>query len=310
MYPDSLYFTSGENKTVTGLTQSNYSFQFDIHLIWKCSRGPDDLLMCDEHSNLGHVQVRRPVANQPHLHRQTEVPGQRQGTAQGDHSAVSLLLNSEVSFFISRDYTEQHFVSGNRIWGAHPENVSRYRGVGGQADVVEGDSQRQRETQRRILRELASYAFATAEREKWKEGLIGCAETSAALTDGLIDESWRAREDCVHRNWKQQHRPKPNTWWQGGRPTNRVYHAQEDIQFFYFITSSKPGSHLAALTLALLVGSLMDIQRTDSGILPGCWSSSETRNRCGLLRHIRQRLRTRGKNIFINLTESNTELFT
>lgn len=46
-------------------------------------------------------------------------------------------------------------------------------GVDREADVVEGDSQREQETRRRVQRELASYALATAEREKTKCSLDG-----------------------------------------------------------------------------------------------------------------------------------------
>lgn len=86
---------------------------------------------------------------------------------------MSLLLHDKVSVLVSRDYVEQHFVTWHRIRGSHPENVSGYGSVGGEADVVEGDSQREQETRRRIPRELASYAFATAEREKMKCSLDG-----------------------------------------------------------------------------------------------------------------------------------------
>lgn len=79
-----------------------------------------------------------------------------------------LLLHTEVSLLVSRDNVQQHFVSGHRVRGPHPENVSRDGSVDGEADVVERDSQRKRITRRRILSELASYALATAEKEKTK----------------------------------------------------------------------------------------------------------------------------------------------
>lgn len=88
--------------------------------------------------------------------------------AQWDLSPMSLLLHDEVSLLVSGDYVEQHFVSRHGIRGSHPENVGGDGSVGGEADVVEGDSQREQETRRRIPRELASYALATAEREKMK----------------------------------------------------------------------------------------------------------------------------------------------
>lgn len=85
-----------------------------------------------------------------------------------------LLLHAKVSLLISRDYVEQHFVSGHRTRGSHPENISRDSSVDGKADVVEGDSKGEQETRRRIQRERASYALTTAEREKrdaqWMEG--------------------------------------------------------------------------------------------------------------------------------------------
>lgn len=58
---------TGENRIGTGI--KNYK------LIRKCSRGPDGQLVGDKNSDLGHVQMCRPVANQPHLHSQKEVPG-------------------------------------------------------------------------------------------------------------------------------------------------------------------------------------------------------------------------------------------
>lgn len=81
---------------------------------------------------------------------------------------MSLLLHDEVPLLISGDYVEQHFVSRHGIRGSHPENVGGDGSVGGEADVVEGDSQWEQETRRRIPRELASYALATAEREKMR----------------------------------------------------------------------------------------------------------------------------------------------
>lgn len=153
---------------------------WEILLIWKCCWGRDRLLMCDKHSNLGHVHMCSSIANQPHLHSQKEVLGLGQGTLQWDHSSVSLLLHSEISSLISGDYAEQHFISRHRIRWSYPENISRDRSVGGEADVVEGDSQREQETRRSILRELASYAVATAERKNWKATLTGWRATMAA----------------------------------------------------------------------------------------------------------------------------------
>lgn len=86
---------------------------------------------------------------------------------------MGLLLHTKVSLLVSGDNVERYFVSWDRIRGSHPENVCRDRSVDGEADVVERDSQRERETRRRIQRELASYAFATAEREKRKCSLDG-----------------------------------------------------------------------------------------------------------------------------------------
>lgn len=60
---------TGEYRIVTDIKNHKQ------HLIRKCSRGPDGQLVCDKNSDLGHVQMCRPVANQPHLHRQKEVPG-------------------------------------------------------------------------------------------------------------------------------------------------------------------------------------------------------------------------------------------
>lgn len=95
---------------------------------------------------------------------------------------MSLLLHTEVSLLISGDNVERYFVSWDRIRRSHPENVRRDRSVDGEADVVERDSQREQETRRRIQRELASYTFATAEREK-KEMLIGWrVETAARMS--------------------------------------------------------------------------------------------------------------------------------
>lgn len=94
---------------------------------------------------------------------------------------MSLLLHAKVSLLVSGDYVERHFVSWHRIRGSHPENVSRDGSVDGEADVVEGDPQWEQETRRRIQRELASYALATAEKGK-NEMLTGWrAETAAHM---------------------------------------------------------------------------------------------------------------------------------
>lgn len=126
------------------------------------SRGPDGVRVRDKHRNLGHVQMCRPVTCQRHLHGQKEVPRPEQGPAQRDFSTVSVLPHAKVSVHVAGDYAERHYVSHHRIGGSHPKNVCGDRCVVGKADVVEGDPQRQWETGRRVLRELASDAIATA----------------------------------------------------------------------------------------------------------------------------------------------------
>lgn len=69
---------------------------------------------------------------------------------------MSKLLHDEVSLLVSGDYVDLHIVSQHEIGGSHPKNISGDGSVGGEADVVKGDSQREQETRRRILRELTS----------------------------------------------------------------------------------------------------------------------------------------------------------
>lgn len=105
---------------------------------------------------------------------------------------MSLLLHDEVSLLVSGDYFEEHFVSLHGIRGPHPENISGDGGIGGEADVVEGDSQWERETRRRIPRELTSYALATAGGQK-NETLIGLRAETAAYIGRKRGEGPRGR---------------------------------------------------------------------------------------------------------------------
>lgn len=173
-----------------------------------CSRGFDRLLACDKHSDLGHVQMCRSVTNQPHLHGEKEVPGLGQGAAQGDQSAVGLLLlHGEVSLLVTGHYAQQHHVSRDGIGGSHPEDVGWDGSAGGEADVVEGDSQWKGETRRRVPRELASYALATAEKGKHGKGSLDAGRDwlytwearDAKKREGTEERRRRRQEFCCRR---------------------------------------------------------------------------------------------------------------
>lgn len=105
-----------------------------------------------------------------------------------------MLLHDKVFFLISGHYVEQHFVSQHRIRGSHPKDHSGDGCVGWEADVVEGDSQREQETRRRIPRELASYSLATAEMGK-NEILIGWKAESAAY---MVEKEAKNREEIIY----------------------------------------------------------------------------------------------------------------
>lgn len=128
--------------------------------------GFDGQLVCGKQSYLGHIEMCVVIARQPQLHGQGEVAGLEQGTAQEDFSPTRLVLNTKVSLFVSGDYSKQDFISRHWIGGSHSENINRNRGVDGEADVVEGDSQRKWQTRGRVLHELALYPLAMTGREK------------------------------------------------------------------------------------------------------------------------------------------------